>query len=87
MLKDPGFWLAASGGQAGGSGQPATYQPASYGPPPVAPCYPGPQSLTLYPTPSRGHWISKNIDVGAIIVLEDGSAWKIDPPDKVYSAL
>ena len=33
------------------------------------------------------HWISKNVDSGEFIVLEDGSLWKIDPLDKVDACL
>ena len=29
-----------------------------------------------------GHWIQKNVDSGSMIILEDGSIWKIDPIDK-----
>jgi hypothetical protein len=34
-----------------------------------------------------GHWIKKNVDSGAFILLEDGSLWKIDPLDKVDAML
>ena len=34
-----------------------------------------------------GHWISKNIDSGAFIKLEDGSLWEISPIDKINSML
>lgn len=33
------------------------------------------------------HWIKKNIDSGAYILLEDGSLWQIDPFDKVDAML
>lgn len=34
-----------------------------------------------------GHWIQENMDGGAIILLEDGSLWQIDPIDKIYAML
>jgi hypothetical protein len=34
-----------------------------------------------------GHWIQTNVDSGGIVILEDGSLWKIDPMDKVDAAL
>ena len=36
---------------------------------------------------SSGHWIQENIDSGSMMVLEDGSIWKIDPLDKVEAML
>lgn len=36
---------------------------------------------------SSGHWIQENIDSGSIMVLEDGSIWKIDPLDKIEAML
>jgi len=36
---------------------------------------------------SSGHWIQENIDSGSMIVLEDGSIWKINPPDKIEAML
>ena len=33
------------------------------------------------------HWIhSKSID-GSVIILEDGSVWEVDPPDRIDSSL
>jgi len=40
-----------------------------------------------YHTPSTGHWIKQNIDMGKMILLEDGSLWQIDPLDKIDAAL
>lgn len=34
-----------------------------------------------------GHWIRENIDSGSVIILEDGSVWKIDPIDKIAAML
>ena len=36
---------------------------------------------------SSGHWIQENIDSVSMIVLEDGSIWKIDPIDKIEAML
>lgn len=36
---------------------------------------------------SSGHWIQENIDSGSMVVLEDGSIWKIDPLDKIEAML
>jgi hypothetical protein len=36
---------------------------------------------------SSSHWIQENIDAGSMIVLEDGSIWKIDPLDKLVAML
>jgi len=36
---------------------------------------------------SRGHWIQRNVDSGSMIILEDGSIWKIDPMDKINAML
>ena len=33
------------------------------------------------------HWIQKNIDQGAIILLEDRSLWEIDRTDRIHSIL
>ncbi len=34
-----------------------------------------------------GHWIQKNIDSGAFILLEDDSLWEVDPLDRIDSSL
>jgi hypothetical protein len=34
-----------------------------------------------------GHWIETNAEDGDLIILEDGSLWKIDPMDKVDASL
>jgi hypothetical protein len=39
------------------------------------------------PTAIIKHWIKKNIDSGAYILLEDGSLWQIDPFDKIDAML
>jgi hypothetical protein len=44
-------------------------------------------SSCMYYGGSTGHWITKNIDNGAIIILEDRSIWKVDPFDKTNSML
>jgi len=36
---------------------------------------------------SSGHWIQENIDSGSMVILEDGSIWKIDPLDKIDASL
>lgn len=50
---------------------------------------PNSQSLRgkTYFNTGGGHWISKNIDSGKIIKLEDGSLWEISPIDKIHSML
>lgn len=40
-----------------------------------------------YSDASSAHWIQENIDAGSMIVLEDGSIWKIDPLDKIEAML
>ena len=50
---------------------------------------PDSQSLrgrTYFNTGGR-HWVSKNIDSGKFIKLEDGSLWEISPIDKINSML
>lgn len=42
--------------------------------------------LTYYSTGS-GHWVSKKIDSGKYIKLEDGSLWEISPLDKINTIL
>jgi hypothetical protein len=34
-----------------------------------------------------GHWVQSVSSDGAIIILEDGSVWEIDPVDRVDTAL
>lgn len=46
-----------------------------------------PLSSNMYYGVSTGHWIKKNIDSGAIIILEDRSIWKVDSFDKSYAML
>jgi len=41
----------------------------------------------MYSGGSGGHWISKNIDSGSFMILEDNSFWKIDPYDKTNAML
>jgi hypothetical protein len=45
------------------------------------------QNTGQYPGWSNGHWIQENSDNGSMIVLEDGSIWKIDPLDKIDAML
>lgn len=45
------------------------------------------RSTGQYPGGTSGHWIQENIDSGTMIILEDGSIWKIDPLDKIEAAL
>lgn len=40
-----------------------------------------------YSAVGGGHWISKNIDGGAMIILEDGSIWQVNPYDKLNTML
>ena len=58
-------------------------------PPPSLP--PRPQARVYSGGPyggvGSGHWISKNIDRGAFIKLEDGSLWKIDRMDQLDAGL
>lgn len=44
-------------------------------------------STSQYAGGSNGHWIQENIDSGSIIILEDGSTWKVDPIDKIEASL
>ncbi len=44
-------------------------------------------NIGQYSGGSSGHWIQENIDSGSMIVLEDGSIWKIDPLDKIEAML
>lgn len=50
---------------------------------------PASQSLRgrTYFNTGGGHWVSKNIDTGKFIKLEDGSLWEISPIDKINSML
>ena len=34
-----------------------------------------------------GHWIKSKSDDGAIITLEDGSVWQVDPLDRIDASL
>lgn len=36
---------------------------------------------------SGGHWIKSKADNGTIVVLEDGSMWRINSLDRIYTAL
>jgi hypothetical protein len=45
------------------------------------------QNSDLYSGGSSGHWIQENIDSGSMMILEDGSIWKIDPLDKIDAML
>ncbi|HKS72489.1 MAG TPA: hypothetical protein VJQ82_04785 [Terriglobales bacterium] len=44
------------------------------------------QGAKAYAGIGSGHWISKNAD-GAVITLEDGSLWRINPVDRVDTGL
>lgn len=35
----------------------------------------------------NGHWIQENINSGELLILEDGTLWKIDPLDVIVSIL
>lgn len=35
----------------------------------------------------EGHWVQSVSSDGAIVILEDGSVWEIDPTDRVDTAL
>jgi len=41
----------------------------------------------LYAGGSDGHWIKDNIDSGNLLLLEDGSLWKIDPIETANAML
>ena len=41
----------------------------------------------VYAGVGGGHWISKNIERGTYILLEDRSLWQIDPLDKINATL
>ena len=41
----------------------------------------------LYSSIGKGHWVSKNLDSGYSIKLEDGSLWEISPIDRVDTSL
>jgi hypothetical protein len=45
------------------------------------------QQLGLYLSPGEGHWVQSKTDDGAIVILEDGSVWQIDPFDQIDTAL
>jgi len=45
------------------------------------------QNTGQYSGGSSGHWIQENIDSGSMIVLEDGSIWKVDLLDKISAML
>ncbi len=34
-----------------------------------------------------GHWVQSKSDNGEIVVLEDGSVWKINPVDRIITML
>jgi hypothetical protein len=44
-------------------------------------------SNNQYSGNSKGHWIQENIDNGSMIILEDGSIWKVEPLDKIDASL
>ena len=46
-----------------------------------------PVSGLTYYTLGSGHWVSKNIESGKYIKLEDGSLWEISPLDKINTIL
>ena len=48
---------------------------------------PGSGVSNYYPGIGSGHWISKKSNNGEIITLEDGSIWKINSMDKLYTML
>ena len=41
----------------------------------------------MYAGVGGGHWIDKNIDSGAYMILEDGSLWQIDPIERIDAML
>ena len=45
------------------------------------------QNTGQYSGGSSGHWIQENIESGSMMILEDGSIWKIDPLDKIDAML
>lgn len=45
------------------------------------------QNSGQYSGGSSGHWIQENVDRGSMMILEDGSIWKIDPMDKIDAML
>ncbi len=44
-------------------------------------------STSQYAGGSSGHWIQENINSGSMIILEDGSIWKIDTLDRIDASL
>jgi len=46
-----------------------------------------PRGANVYAGVGRGHWVKENIGRGEIILLEDGSLWKIDPLEKLDASL
>lgn len=47
----------------------------------------GSASSKVYAGVGGGHWVKKNIDSGTMMVLEDGSLWKVDPYNKIDAML
>ncbi len=45
------------------------------------------QNTGQYPGGGSGHWIQENIGGGSMIILEDGSIWKVDPLDIIEASL
>lgn len=56
---------------------------------PVKPNIPKSQTYLgqIYIGLGSGHWVSKKIDSGKYIKLEDGSLWEISSIDKIYTML
>lgn len=41
----------------------------------------------IYLSQGSGHWMKSKTDDGAIVILEDGSVWQIDPLDQIDTML
>ena len=36
---------------------------------------------------AENHWLHEKSDDGGVVILEDGSTWKVDPTDRIDSSL
>jgi hypothetical protein len=41
----------------------------------------------MYVATGSGHWLTESVSDGAILTLEDGSVWRVNPMDRVDTAL
>lgn len=49
--------------------------------------YRGVGNCSAYAGAGSGHWVTEKTDDGAVVILEDGSVWQIDPMDRLDTML